>query len=97
MRFEILLTTEAIRQLELLRNPTYQVIFKAVDKTIQLMASNLRHPSLNTHEFHGMSGPDGEKIFESYAQNRTPGAYRIFWYYGPGKGRITILTITPHP
>jgi len=97
LRFEILLTPEAIRQLELLRNPPHKVVFKAVDKTIQLMASNLRHPSLNTHEFHGFSGPDGEKIFESYAQHRTPGAYCIFWHYGTGKGRLTIFTISLHP
>lgn len=97
MRFEIHLTPEAIRQLDLLRNPAHKVVFKAMEKTLQLMATNLRHRFLNTHEFHGLTGPDGEKIFESYAQNRTPGAYRIFWYYGPGKGKLTILTITPHP
>jgi len=37
------------------------------------------------------------KVFAAYAQNRTPGAYRIFWCYGPGKKDITILAITPHP
>jgi hypothetical protein len=38
-------------------------------------------------------------VFEAYAQNRTPGAYRIFWCYGPDKdkGDITITAITPHP
>lgn len=38
-----------------------------------------------------------EDVFESYAQNNTPGAYRIFWHYGPKKKMITILAITPHP
>ena len=38
-----------------------------------------------------------EDVFEAYAENNTPGAYRIFWYYGPGKNQITILAITPHP
>lgn len=37
------------------------------------------------------------KVFEAYAQNRTPGAYRIFWCYGPQKTQITVLAITPHP
>ena len=37
------------------------------------------------------------KVFEAYAQHRTPGAYRVFWCYGPGPGEITILAITPHP
>jgi hypothetical protein len=47
---------------------------------------------------------NGEKVFEAYAQNNTPGAYRIFWQYGPdeakGKKRIPIIivvAITPHP
>jgi hypothetical protein len=30
-------------------------------------------------------------------QNRTPGAYRVFWCYGPDQKQITILAITPHP
>jgi hypothetical protein len=49
-------------------------------------------------------GAGGEKVFEAYAQNDTPGAYRIFWHYGPdevvGKKRtpvITVVAITPHP
>ena len=61
------------------------------------MKINLRHPSLNTHKYNEMVGPNGEDVFESYAQNNTPGAYRVFWHYGPGKGTITILEICPHP
>ena len=38
-----------------------------------------------------------EEIFEAYAENKTPAAWRIFWYYGPNKKQITILAITPHP
>ncbi len=61
------------------------------------MSGNLKHPSLHTHKYDEFCGPNGEEIFESYAQNKTPGAYRIFWYYGPGKNVITVLRITPHP
>jgi hypothetical protein len=61
------------------------------------MHSNLRHPSLHTHKYDDMTGPSGEDIFESYAQNNTPGAYRIFWFYGPGKGVITVVAIAPRP
>jgi hypothetical protein len=32
----------------------------------------------------------------NYAHN-TPAAFRVFWYYGPEKGQITILAITGHP
>jgi hypothetical protein len=39
----------------------------------------------------------GKEIFEAYAENNTPAAYRIFWCYGPEKDNITIISITPHP
>ncbi len=74
-------------------------LFKQVAKAIQLLADNPRHSGLNTHEYDSLEHPfdrDG-KVFEAYAQDRTPGAYRIFWCYGPGKGEITIIAITPHP
>lgn len=65
--------------------------------TLALMETDLRHPSLQTHEYSDLEGAKGEKVFESYAQNRTPGAYRIFWHYGPQKGQITVVAIIPHP
>jgi hypothetical protein len=40
---------------------------------------------------------DGEKVFECYAQNKTPSAYRIFFFYGRDKNQITVIAITPHP
>jgi len=74
-------------------------LFKQVDKCVRLLLEDPRHPGLNTHEFHSLDHPyekDG-KVFEAYVQNRTPGAYRLFWCYGPGKGEITLIAITPHP
>lgn len=61
------------------------------------MESNLRHPSLQSHEFTSLKGPKGEKVFEAYAQQKTPSAYRVFWYYGSQKEQITIVAITAHP
>lgn len=96
--FEIFLTQEAQNYLDILANDKgLQRTYKAVSKALRLMSKNLRHPSLATHEFHSKQGPNGEKLLESYAQNKTPGAHRIFWYYGPGKKEITIIAITPHP
>jgi hypothetical protein len=37
------------------------------------------------------------RVLQSYAQNNTPGAYRIFWAYGPGRSEVTIIAIIPHP
>lgn len=70
---------------------------KAVLAALGKMEVNLRHPGLNTHKFDSLTGPNGEEVFESYAENNTPAAYRIFWVYGPGKGQITVIAITPHP
>jgi len=71
--------------------------FKAVKKTIKFLSQNPRHNSLQTHEYESLIGPNGEKIFEAYAEQKTPAAYRVFWYYGPKRGVITIFAITPHP
>ncbi|HMB95586.1 MAG TPA: hypothetical protein VKK61_06065 [Tepidisphaeraceae bacterium] len=74
-------------------------LFKQTNKCIELLVANPRHPGLQTHEFNGIAHPYDrkQKVFEAYAQNRTPGAYRVFWCYGPGKNQITIIAITPHP
>ncbi len=72
-------------------------VLKAVRKCLGFVETNLRHPSLRTHEFRSLKGPNGEKVFEAYAQQKTPGAYRVFWYYGPEKGMITVVAIVPHP
>jgi hypothetical protein len=74
-------------------------LFKQVAKAIRQLAADPRHSSLHTHEYDSLTNPFDPKgkVFEAYAQNKTPGAYRVFWCYGPKKGKITILAITPHP
>lgn len=74
-------------------------LFKQVHKTLELLRSNPKHPGLNTHEYDSIENPfdQSQKVFTAYAQNRTPGAYRVFWCYGPGRQEITIIAITEHP
>jgi hypothetical protein len=93
---------ETLRELE--KRPQQEGLFKQVRKTLALLETNPRHPSLQTHKFRSLHGPNGEEVFEAYIQNQTPGAYRVFFYYGPdrseGKRRIpvqTVVAITPHP
>ena len=96
--FELEWTEETSRTFKLLKNDASQKTrYKAVKKTIEFLAINPRHNSLQTHEYVSLKGPNGEKVFEAYAQQKTPAAYRVFWYYGPSRGIITILAITPHP
>lgn len=74
-------------------------LFKQVQKTIKLLRENPRHPGLQTHEYHSLPHPfdKKEKVLEAYVQNKTPGAYRVFWCYGPGRECMTMIAITPHP
>jgi len=95
---QLIFTPQADSNLrEIEKNPAQRGILKAVRKTLGLLEINLRHPSLQTHEFTSLKGPNGEKVFEAYAQQKTPGACRIFWYYGPERNQPTIVAITPHP
>ncbi len=88
---------ETLENLE--RNPSKSGLVKQIKKSLGYLQTNPRHPSLNTHEYTSISHPFNpkEKVFEAYAQNNTPSAYRIFWCYGPEKRQITIIAITPHP
>ncbi len=96
--FEILITNEARDQLNGLKiDKGLSKRYKAVKKALQFLSKNPRHPGLHTHEFTTLSGPKGEKVFEAYAEQKTPAAYRIFWYYGPKENQITVVAITPHP
>lgn len=98
MRFELVFTAEAAHQRSHLeKSPALAKRWRAVRKALALMETNLRHPALHTHKYHGLSSEYGADVFESYAENHTPAAYRIFWVYGPGKGRITVVAMTPHP
>ena len=98
MSFFLSFTPEAKQSLKELKNsPHPEKRFKAVSKTLKYLAENPRHPSLQTHSYFSLFGPDGEKVFEAYAEQDTPAAYRIFFYYGRTRGEIVVFAITPHP
>jgi hypothetical protein len=93
-------TTKANQQLdELERDKGQAARLKGVRSALGKMQTNLRHPALKTHEFKGTKCPHGSKLYEAYAQNGTPGAFRIFWCYAPPPAQDTILivSITEHP
>lgn len=68
-----------------------------VRKALGLLETNPRHPGLRTHRYQSKSGPNGEQVWEAYVENQTPSAWRIWWWYGPEREQITILSIGPHP
>jgi hypothetical protein len=98
MAFKLRFTDEADAQLdELEADKGLAKRLKAVRKALGYLEVNPRHQGLNTHKYSSLKGPNGEEVFEAYAENNTASAYRIFWCYGPGKDVITIIAITPHP
>lgn len=96
--FLLLFTAEATSLLEDLARPRNEVKNKKVLKTIRLLRDiGPGHPGFNSHKYHSRTGPSGEDLWESYVENRTPGAWRIWWIYGPDEDTITIVTLGPHP
>lgn len=73
------------------------VKLKKVRKCLGLIQRNPKHPGLESHEYQSVKGQNGEKVWESYVENKVSAAWRVFWHYGPEKNEITIIAITPHP
>jgi len=97
MSFFLSFTPTAKANLKELKETAHlQKRFKAVSKALRFLQENPRHPSLQTHEYFSFKGPHGEKVFEAYAEQDTPAAYRIFFFYGRQKGEIVIVAVTPH-
>ena len=71
--------------------------FKKLVKTLAFLGQNPRHPGLASHEIDDLTRKCGIKIFQSYLENKTPAAGRLFWAYGPDPDDITVLAVEPHP
>ena len=71
--------------------------FKKLVKTLGYLSANPRHPGLESHEIVDLSRRYGLRVWQSYLENKTPSAGRIFWVYGPDRGEITVIGIEPHP
>lgn len=96
--FEFEFTNLSKEQLRRLKHDKGQAKrYKAVVSALTKLQNNPRHLSLNTHAYEFLRGLNGEKIFEAYAENNTPAAYRIFFHYGPSRKIITIYSIQSHP
>jgi hypothetical protein len=89
------ITKKALKNLK--ENSGRKKQYKAVVKTLRFLTQNPQHPGLQTHIYHSLQGPSGEKVFEAYAEQNTSAAYRVFFYYGPRQGELTIFAIIPHP
>lgn len=72
-------------------------LLKKWAKAIAFLATNPRHPSLQTHEITTLSEKFGHRVWQSYLENRKPKPYRLFWVYGPGQKQITLIGLERHP
>ncbi len=91
-------TSTADEQLKTLENtPSLRGVLKQVRKSLAYLETNLRAKSLQTHEYKSLTKRYGKKVFEAYVQQKTPGAYRVFWHYGLEKTQITLIAMTGHP
>jgi len=95
MSFKLIFTDEAKGQLgDLAANGRR---LKKVRKCLGFLETNPSHPSLHSHKYSVMKSEDNRYLWESYVENNTPAAWRVFWFYGPENEQITIVAITEHP
>jgi hypothetical protein len=95
---KLLFTDEARSVLtDLSGQAQYAKKLRKVQKALAFLESDPRHPGLNSHKYSSLRGEDGQDVWDSYVENNTPSAWRIFWHYGPEDGAITVVTIGPHP
>ena len=76
---------------------TEEKLYRQIGKAMYLLSQNPRHPGLQSHEIPSLTARYETKVWESYLENNTPAAGRIFWVYGPDQGDITIVGLEPHP
>ncbi len=70
---------------------------RKVAKALRQMADDPEYPGLHSHRFEALDDVIGERMWESYVENRTPSAWRVWWFYGPNDGEITIVDLDGHP
>ena len=95
--YKIEYTKEAEKNLRDLKKKGNISKLKKIKEALDKIQQDPRHSGLHTHKYQSFQTKNGEDVFQSYVENHTPTAYRIFWYYGPESGIITIIAVTPHP
>ena len=92
-KFRLVFTSEANDVLRDLESPQYATKLKKVRKTLGLIQQDPSYPGFKSHNYRSLHGSGGEDVWDSYVENNTPGAWRVFWHCGPAEDHITIVTI----
>ena len=72
-------------------------LYKKWGKAMAHLSQNPQHPGLHSHEIPQLSKRYGMKVWQSYLENKTSSAIRMYWVYGPEKQDITVIGLEPHP
>lgn len=72
-------------------------LYKKWGNSLKKLSENPFYPGLQTHEISPLSKRYGMKVWQSYLENKTSGAMRMYWVYGPDQQEITIIGLEPHP
>ena len=95
--YKLIYTENAKKQLVKLKKQGQILKLKKIKLAFDKLSENPYHNGLHAHKNSSIKYRNEEDTFQSYVENRTPGAYRIFWHYGEEENIIVIIAITPHP
>lgn len=105
MPYKLKFSTGARAQYEALVNGGAATATKLrkVQRALALLEQDPRYPGLHSHQYKNFPGLPNAKVWDSYVENNTPSAWRIFWMYGPNEmvsGKevavVSVLAITSH-
>lgn len=78
--------------------PARLEVYKKLNKTLDILEKNPRHPGLHSHPNSSVSKWFGYDVWQSYIENRNSLARRLFWLYDPEvKGQIFVIGYCNHP
>lgn len=105
--YELRFTDDAGETLEQLRigGAATSTKLKKVRKALAMLQQDPRYPGLHSHQYESFPHYSDEKVWDSYVENHTASAWRIYWMYGPNEKTeqgdavhvVTVLVIGPHP
>jgi len=76
--------------------PSLRDKFKKAQRAIRMMReAGPTYPSFCTHKMEHLKGPNDAQIWNSYVENKTPQAWRMYWVRCDD-GSIQIVSIGPH-
>ena len=78
-------------------NREQRELAKKFAKEVKHLGADPYHPGLQSDEISDLTKRVGRKVFESYLENDTPSAGRLYWVFGPAQGQIAVLALEPHP